>query len=107
MSVISPFVEIAVALLQDSSAGLDGQEVAGELVAADARFNIRFLESKKGHSDFDILGGLDLGEDALEQCQAAWTRYDRDRDPASYAVLLHALRSAAGAMDSFGRAGDK
>lgn len=102
MSVISGFVELTLPLLQDDSVGWDALEAAGELIAAYARFNVRCAESKKG-GDFDILGGLEVCEDALEQCRSAWARYDRDRDPTSCAALLHALRSAARAIDSYGR----
>jgi hypothetical protein len=65
-------IGVLVAVMRNNKAGLETVVLAAELIAADARFNLRVSKSEDlSNPTSNALTFLDAYEDLLEQCREA------------------------------------
>jgi hypothetical protein len=75
-------VKCCVELLQRDDVGLPATVALGDAIAADAKFNLWFLQLKESESEADerLLSALDLVEDLTLLCQEAIRKFKESSD---------------------------
>lgn len=94
-------VYLMVRIIESPRSGLDLVELAGELIAETARFNVWVLGRKSRSTTAELWNMAALEDKCLADCSSAWDTYSTAADstiagdrPSSRAELRSTMRSA-------------
>lgn len=94
---MSPFVSVAISLLESEGLGLEAKVAIGEIISGDARFNLLVLDLKSAGTldEATLMGALEILETVLTDLTASRDSYAKDASELNRLEVVSTLMACA------------